>query len=220
MMTLLHHADDLLRGRGMFGQQQKQARPWWLLPGLVLAFVPLYGAFMGSYALDAPSRLWQVAFSAAKLPLLLAGTTLVCLPAFFVLNTLAGLRDDFGEALQAVFAGQAALAIALAALAPITRFFYFCDITYRAALLLNAGMFAAATLAAHLVMWRQYSRLIDRHRLHRGTLYAWLVLYAFVGIQMGWMLRPFIGNPDQPTTFFRPEPFSNAYIVVFRLVFG
>ena len=51
-------------------------------------------------------------------------------------------------------------------------------------------------------------------------LYAWLVLYAFVGIQMGWMLRPFIGAPDMATGFFRSEPFSNAYIVVLRLIFG
>ena len=24
---------------------------------------------------------------------------------------------------------------------------------------------------------------------------AWMVIYVFVGIQMGWVLRPFIGNP-------------------------
>ena len=24
---------------------------------------------------------------------------------------------------------------------------------------------------------------------------TWLVIYVFVGIQMGWVLRPFIGDP-------------------------
>ena len=28
---------------------------------------------------------------------------------------------------------------------------------------------------------------------------AWLGVYAFVGIQMGWVLRPFVGQPDRPT---------------------
>ena len=91
-------------------------------------------------------------FSALKMPLLLFATSLVCLPAFFVLNTLFGLRDDFAEAMQAILAGQAGLSIALAALSPFTRFFYFCDTSYRAALLFNAAMFTLATLAGQLVM--------------------------------------------------------------------
>jgi hypothetical protein len=49
-------------------------------------------------------------------------------------------------------------------------------------------------------------------------LLAWAALYIFVGIQMGWMLRPFIGDPAAPVGFFRPEPFSNAYEVVARLL--
>jgi hypothetical protein len=32
---------------------------------------------------------------------------------------------------------------------------------------------------------------------------VWMVLYAIVGMQMGWVLRPFIGNPEDPFTWFR-----------------
>lgn len=31
----------------------------------------------------------------------------------------------------------------------------------------------------------------------------WVVIYALVGAQMGWLLRPFIGSPDMPFTWFR-----------------
>ncbi|MEM7263108.1 MAG: hypothetical protein AAF488_14050 [Planctomycetota bacterium] len=31
----------------------------------------------------------------------------------------------------------------------------------------------------------------------------WLVLYGFVGVQMGWILRPFLGAPDLPWEFVR-----------------
>jgi hypothetical protein len=31
----------------------------------------------------------------------------------------------------------------------------------------------------------------------------WVTLYAFVGGQMGWVLRPFIGNPDMPFVLLR-----------------
>ena len=39
-----------------------------------------------------------------------------------------------------------------------------------------------------------------------------------VGIQMAWLLRPFVGNPDLPVQFFRREGFGNAYEVVVRLI--
>jgi MFS family permease len=32
---------------------------------------------------------------------------------------------------------------------------------------------------------------------------VWIIIYALVGAQMGWVLRPFIGSPDVPFTFFR-----------------
>jgi hypothetical protein len=31
----------------------------------------------------------------------------------------------------------------------------------------------------------------------------WVIVFGLVGAQMSWVLRPFIGNPEQPFTFFR-----------------
>ena len=42
--------------------------------------------------------------------------------------------------------------------------------------------------------------------------------YAFVGIQMGWVLRPFIGQPDRPVTLFREDTWVTAYVIVLDLV--
>src|SRR5262249_36946684 len=127
---------------------------------------------------------------------------------------------DLREALQAILAGQAGLSIALASLAPLTRVWYFSSDSYRAALLFNAGVFAVATLAGQVVMFRYYRVLIRPNRPHRPMAFAWLVLYWFVGIQMGWMLRPFVGDPSMQVSFFRAEPFSNAYVVILRLLVG
>lgn len=38
----------------------------------------------------------------------------------------------------------------------------------------------------------------------------WMVVFALVGAQMGWVLRPFIGDPNQPFTWFRPRT-SNIF---------
>ena len=79
-----------------------------------------YGAVMGVFGGLSADRAVQVAYSAAKLPLLLLATTLLATPSFFVLNSLLGLRNDFGAAFRAVLGTQAAIAITLAALAPYT----------------------------------------------------------------------------------------------------
>jgi hypothetical protein len=33
----------------------------------------------------------------------------------------------------------------------------------------------------------------------------WVIVFGLVGSQMGWILRPFIGAPDQPFSWFRPK---------------
>lgn len=42
----------------------------------------------------------------------------------------------------------------------------------------------------------------------------WVIVFGLVGGQMGWVLRPFIGKPDEPFTFFRPRE-SNFFQAVF-----
>jgi hypothetical protein len=44
---------------------------------------------------------------------------------------------------------------------------------------------------------------------------VWVVVFGFVGAQMAWIMRPFIGNPEQPFTWFRPTS-SNFFEAVFR----
>ena len=109
---------------------------------------------------------------------------------------------------------------ALASLGPVTRFVYTSGISHNGAILFNAGMFTLATAMAQVVLWRRYRDLIRKNRRHLLMLWGWLIGYAFVGVQMGWMLRPFVGTPGTPVTFFREEPFSNAYVVIVRLVSG
>jgi hypothetical protein len=44
---------------------------------------------------------------------------------------------------------------------------------------------------------------------------VWILIYAAVGAQMGWILRPFIGSPDMPFSVFR-ERESNFFEAFFR----
>jgi hypothetical protein len=213
MTPLLQQADELLRGGG-----RPRAAP--LAPALLrLAAVAvgcgmLYGAAMGSWGGLEGGRWLQVVYSAVKVPLLLLGTFAMALPSFFVLNTLLGLRSDFGEVLRGLVASQAGLAVVLASLAPYPLLWYASFAGYDEAVLFNGVMFAAASVAAQGLLRRSYRPLAARDGRHRWLLRLWLVLYAFVGIQLGWVLRPFVGYPGGPVQFFRPDTWGNAYLIV------
>jgi hypothetical protein len=157
-------------------------------------------------------------YSGTKVPFLLLATFVLSLPSFFVLNTLLGLRNDFAQVVTALFATQAGLTVILASLAPITAFWYVSGSGYQQAILFNGLMFAVASLGAQWVMRARYRALIARHLAHRWMLRTWIVIYVFVGIQMGWVLRPFIGNPGAPVQFFRQDSWSNAYVAVAELI--
>ncbi len=218
MGSFLHAADDFFRGRGVFATEAPPAgRLRWLLLLLVTCGV-FYGAVMGSYSGLTPGRLYQLLYSGVKVPLLLFATFVLCLPSFFVINTLAGLREDFGHVLRALVATQSCVTVVLAALAPITAFWYVSGSAYGPAVLFNGLMFGVASGAAQIIVRRYYAPLIRRSERHRVLLWAWFVLYAFVGIQMGWVLRPFIGDPKLPVAFFREGAWGNAYIVVIGLI--
>jgi hypothetical protein len=46
----------------------------------------------------------------------------------------------------------------------------------------------------------------------------WVLVFGLVGAQMGWVLRPFIGNPHMPFTFFREREGSFFEAVIDRSV--
>jgi hypothetical protein len=56
-------------------------------------------------------------------------------------------------------------------------------------------------------------RVLSKHV--KTVFRLWVVVFALVGAQMGWVLRPFVGNPELPFFWFRPRD-SNFFQAVFR----
>jgi hypothetical protein len=216
---LFQIADDVLRGETTVEPIRPHQPP--LAGSIILAIVVygmLYGGVMGTYGGISGARAWQVVFSAVKVPFLLTATFLLSLPSFFVINTLLGLRSDFPRVVRALIATQAGLTVILSALAPLTAFWYVSVAGYGPAILFNGVMFAVASVSAQWMLRREYLPLIATDRRHRWMLLTWLVIYIFVGIQMGWVLRPFIGDPHAPVQFFREGAWTNAYEFVLNLI--
>jgi hypothetical protein len=215
----LARVDDMLRGRRDPSFSARAAR-FWHFVAILIAAGCWYGAVMGGFSGTNLPRLSQIACSAAKVPLLLLATFWLTVPSFFVVNTLLGLRSDFPESLKKLGAAQATLTIVLASLSPLTALWYASVPDYHEAIIFNAAMFTIASTAAQWSLRRDYRPLIRRNPRHAWMLRTWLAIYSFVGIQMGWVLRPFIGNPVLPTTFFRRDAFTNAYTFVAHLLVG
>jgi hypothetical protein len=89
-------------------------------------------------------------------------------------------------------------------------------VAYPTALLLNGVLFAVAVLGGQSTLRRHYAPLIARDRRHRLALAAWALLYVFVTVKLGWILRPFIGDPRLPLEYLRAEqwmedPYANLF---------
>ena len=203
--------DGLLRSQGRFSPQGRIV-PWRSLLLILLLSCMIYGAAMGSFGWRAA----QSTFSGLKVPLLLVVSTSICLPNFFVVNTVLGLRDDFGAACRAVIAAQATVGVTLASMAPVILVIYQSTNNYRLIIVINGLIFALATAAGQVTLNRHYAALVARNRLHHIGRLAWVTLYVFVAIQSAWVLRPFVGYPRMPSQFLREDPWSNAYVEVFQ----
>ena len=162
----------------------------------------LYGAVIGS------DHSWQQALSSAvKLPVLFLVTLLVCLPTLHFFNVLFGsslsLRQNFALLLTAI----AVTAVVVVAFAPVVLFFMITTNQYQFFKLLNVGVFAIAGLVGvnYLSQAMRMTVAVDRSgaRARLNLMRVWIVLYAFVGSQLAWTLRPFFGARTLPFELFR-----------------
>ena len=220
MKIILLQADSVLRAESWAVKEGSFTRRLTQLGLLVFVFGITYGAVMGSFGGIFGERFWQIIYSAVKVPLLLTATFALSLPSFFVVNTLFGLRSDFLYSIRALLATQAGLTIVLASFAPFTILWYVSSANYRGAIVFNTLMFGSASFTAQWLLRRFYEPLVRRDGRHRTLLRAWLAIYAFVGIQMGWVLRPFIGSPDLTPQFFRQGAWGNAYVNLAKIIWS
>lgn len=158
------------------------------------SFAALYGAVMGS-----SSTLLQALSSAVKLPLLLIITSLICLPTLYFFNVLFGSHLNLKQYVALSLTPITILAILLFSFAPITLFFLLTTSDYQFFKLLNVLFFGIAGVAGMGFLWRGMQIAnegnTDGVKARRRTLILWTIVYGFVGSQMAWTLRPFMGYP-------------------------
>ena len=159
--------------------------------------------------------------SGFKLPALYLLTLLICLPTLYLFDVIFGSKRTFAQYVALLLASMSMISVMLCGFAPITLFFRLSINDHNFFRLLNIGVFALTGIIGIKFFHKAMISLIDpeseslpnRHKLIR----AWLILYGFVGSQLGWTLRPFFGTPGQPFALFR-EIESNFYIEVLKII--
>ena len=188
---------------------------------------------------------WQIVASMVKVPLLFYLTLLVTLPSLYVFNALVGSRLTLGTVMRLLIASLGVMVAVLASLGPIVAFFSVSTTSYPFMLLFNVVVCAISGGLGLLFLLQTLHRLsvvdprpsampdsegqelaasvgpldpLENRVLgkHVKTVFQlWVIVFALVGAQMGWVLRPFIGNPDLPFVWIRGRE-SNFFQAVLR----
>lgn len=166
-----------------------------------LIFLAIYGAVLGS-----THSLAQALSSAAKLPILFLVTLLVCTPTLYFFNVLFGSDQSISQNVALILTAITVTAVLLVSFAPISLFFLLTTSQYQFFKLLNVAIFSLSGLMGILFL-AQGIRVLNGseagEKERRWVLRFWMFLYAFVGSQLAWTIRPFIGAPGLEFELFR-----------------
>jgi hypothetical protein len=175
----------------------------------------------------------QCLASMVKTPALFLLTLVVTFPSLYVFNALVGSPLLILPVLRLLIASLAVTLSTLASIGPIVAFFSVTTTSYPFMVLLNVAVFAVAGSLGMGFLLQTLHRLIVACAnppaaeapveiegenpgalepvverpvpAHTRVLFrVWVTVFGLVGAQMAWVLRPFIGHPNQPFAWLRP----------------
>ena len=186
-------------------------RPARTLATLVLVLAAssaLYGAVLGSWR--APV---QGLYAALKLPLVLLVTSGLTMLFNWMLALLLGVKATFAQVTALTLLALAVAAVVLASLAPVALLFTLsapppsteARTAHNLLYLLHTAFIAGAGLAGTAALRGAVDRICADPARGRQLRHAWIAVFAFVGGEVAWALRPFVGSVYFPVVFLRPD---------------
>jgi hypothetical protein len=181
-------------------------------------FFAIYGAIIGSYGGSL-----QILSSAIKLPALYLLTLLICLPTLYFFDILFGSKLDFKQYMTMALTAVSVISVLMFSFAPVVLFFLISVKGYDFFVLLNVLIMSITGGVGVRLFYKGMRDMVGgpeafEQGLRQRLLKGWVVLYALVGSQLGWTLRPFFGSAGQPFQIFRPEINGNFYAKVLEAI--
>jgi hypothetical protein len=189
---------------------------------VIISGAGLYGAAMGWWR--DPQ---QALYVAIKFPFIILLTTIGNSLINAMFAPLLGLNIPFRQSFAAIVMSFTIAAAILGAFSPLIAFMIWnappispqtvSGATYNLIKLINVAVIAFAGMTGNVRLFQLLTRLGGSKAVAFRVLFAWLSGNLFLGSQLSWILRPFIGSPDLPVEFFRTSALhGNFYENVFQ----
>lgn len=183
---------------------------------LLVIFAFLYGIVMGIY-----NGLLQAVTAGFKIPILFILSMIICFPAFFMVQYILGSKLKFHSMLAIMLTGFVLTSAIMLSFSPIVIFFLITSSNYDFLKLLHvaiigfAGIFGMRTVIEALKFSCEKKNIYPK--IGVKIFQFWIIILAFVGMQLAWSLRPFIGAKDRPYQLLRKQE-GNFYLAVIHSV--
>lgn len=217
----------LLKDRSSFWADVKAQKPGWRdlmsLAFFIVLACGLYGAVLAGWRSPQLSL-----YVAIKLPLLFLATTGIVALFNWMIGLLLGAELNLKSTIFAVFASMTLASWILLSLTPVALFFVMSGVpcsgthdelryAHNCILTTHILILAVAGVAGNAALFNGLREIVTPNCSKAALFSAWLTAFAFVGCQMAWILRPFVGSPFYPVVFMRPDCLERNF---YEFVFG
>ena len=169
---------------------------------LICLFAFLYGMVMGSY-----HSFLQSVVTGLKVIILFISTVIICFPSFFIIQQVLGSKMSFRQMIVIVLSGVMLTATIALSFAPIVVVFQVTGGNYHFLQLLHVSIFVFAGIFGMRLMVDALKYACETKSIYPQigvTVFRiWIIILAFVGIQLAWNLRPFLCEKQEEFKFFR-----------------
>lgn len=162
----------------------------------------IYGLVMGGY-----HSFIQSVIAGIKIVVLFIATLLICFPSFYIIQQVLGSRMSFSQMMIIILSGFILSFTITISFAPVIVFFLVTGNNYHFLQLLHVAVFIfSGVFGIRLIIEAlKYACEIKNIYPQIGvTVFRiWIIIFAFVGIQLAWNLRPFLGDKKDEFKLFR-----------------
>ncbi len=181
---------------------------------LIFIFSGIYGVTIGIWR--APL---QGFYMLIKFPLLIILMILTTSIANWIISLTLGLKISFRNYFLLIFTTYSLASIMLASFSSILLLFLYNtpqvgskneNVGVAVVILFQVTFITIAGILSHLKLYRYIKEVTNKNLATKLTI-IWLGLNLFIGSQLSWVLRPFIGNAASEIQFLRDRPLEGNF---------
>jgi hypothetical protein len=169
---------------------------------VICLFGLLYGIVMGSY-----HSFLQAIVSGLKVMILFITTLIICFPSFYIIQQVLGSKMSFRQMALIILSGFLLASAITLSFIPIIIFFLVTGNNYHFLQLLHVAVFIFAGIFGMKLIIDALKYACEKKNIYPKTgvtiFKVWIIILAFVGIQLSWNLRPFLGDRNEDFKLFR-----------------